>query len=338
MGAAQVAFINPPFLKFTYTDSAKIANVSFIDNQISKIIQSVIASMAVLPNRFLVKIDSANDWFLTYQFPLGILRLTVVGATSVGQAKENKGFFKKMLHDEPDCFCEVTLGETWKTQTINNQRNPQWNETHDFLVSDHEQKILVNIVDSDTTSNDKLGEASTSGKELLLNGGIHELPLDHEGQQVEGKVQLQAQFMHLVADPASLNSQEQGTHGVLTILIAYVKNIQGERAALKPSVAVKWGESSFRTGIKSDAPGSDIQNPAYDVAYGIPLSAAVTVSGAPPVRLALMDAEKERGFVEISLQDVLAAPGLAIAQDFQLQGDSAIIRAAVVLRGTKLAA
>lgn len=332
-----MAFINPPFLKFTYTDSASIANVGFIDSQISKIVQGIIASMAVLPNRFLVKLDNNNDWFKTYQFPLGILRLTVVGASNLGEAKESKGFLKKMMHDEPDCFVEVTLGETWRTQTINNQRNPQWNETHDFLVSDHEQSISLNVVDADTTSNDKMGSASTSGKALLLSGGAHELPLTLEGQQVEGRVQLSAQFMHLVADPASLNSQEQGTHGVLTILIAWVKGIAGDRATLKPSVAVAWGESKFRTGIKSDAPGADVQNPSFDVAYGVPLSAAMAVSGAPPVRISLMDGEKERGFVDVPLTNVLAAPGLALAQEFQLEGDSAIIRAAVVLRGTKAA-
>jgi hypothetical protein len=75
IGAAQVAFINPPYLKFKYTDVAAVANIGFIDRSISNVVQSIMAGMAVLPNRFLVKLDAKNDWFSTFQFPLGVLKV-----------------------------------------------------------------------------------------------------------------------------------------------------------------------------------------------------------------------------------------------------------------------
>jgi Ca2+-dependent lipid-binding protein len=294
-------------------------------------------SMAVLPNRFLVKLDAANDWFKTYQHPLGILRLTVDSAENLGQDTAGKSFFKKLIHDVPDCFVNVTLGETWKTKTVSNERHPKFNETHDFIVCDHDQNLGVEVVDADTTSDDALGKSSTNVKELLL-AGEHVLSLTHNGAETDGKVKVRGEFLQLVADPTSLNSQDAGTHGLLTVLVASVLNISDERAALKPSVAIKWGQSAFRTGVKSDSPGSDIQNPTFDVGYTVPLSATVAVSGAAPVRLILMDGEKERGFVDVPLQEVLAAPELTLQKDFALEGDAAIIRAAVILRGTKVAA
>lgn len=315
---------------------AAIANVSFIDNQITKIVKGIIASMAVLPNRFLIKLDAKNDWFNTYQFPLGVLRLTVESASNLGADKKSKGFLGKLVHDEADTFVSVTLGETWRTKTINNNRHPEFNETHHFPVHDHDQTIEIDVKDDDTTSDDDIGIANTSIKELLLSGGVHEFNLTHNGEPTDGKVRVRAQFLNLVADPRSLDNQEPGTHGFLTVLIASVLNISGDRTQLKPSVAVKWGESKFRTAVKSDTPGADIQNPAYDVAYTVPLEGGAVRSG-PPVRLALMDGEKERGVVEVPLQNVLSAPGLALVQNFQLQGDGAVIRAAIVLRGTRLA-
>ncbi len=241
------------------------------------------------------------------------------------------------MHDEADCYVDATLGaEKWRTKTINNNRFPEWNETHDFLLSDHDQVVTVECADDDTTSDDTIGKATVTVKELLLSGASHQLSLVHNEQPTDAKINLRGHFMALVADPSSLNSQEEGTHGVLTVLVASAFHISGNREELKPSIKVVWGESNFRTAIKTDAPGSDVQNPGFDVAYNVPLSNKVTVHGAAPVKLILMDGEKERGSVDIPLEKVLGAPGMALAEDHKL-ADGAVIRAAVVIRGTKSA-
>lgn len=338
ISAAQVAFINPPFLQFKYTDVAAVANIGFIDRMIIKVVQSIMGGMAVLPNRFLVKLDSNADWFKTYQFPLGVLNITVDSGANLGESKKGKNFLKKLMHDEVDCYADASLGaETFRTKTIDNNRNPQWNETHGFLLSDHDQVVSVEVSNKDTaTSDDALGKASVTVKDLLLSNGVVELPLALNDQPTDGRVRIRGQYMEFVADPASLSSQAEGTHGILSVLVASVHNIRGDRAALKPSVKVVWGNSNFRTAIKSDSPGADVQNPSYDVAYTVPLTASVTVSGAAPVRLSLMDGETEVGAVDVPLEQVLGAPDMFLAQDFQLQ-NGAVIRAAVVIRGTKAA-
>ncbi|KAM7190053.1 hypothetical protein V8F20_009886 [Naviculisporaceae sp. PSN 640] len=338
IGAAQVAFVNAPYLKFDYTDAAHIANVGFIDSCIRKIVQSIMASMAVLPNRFLVKLDASNDWFKTYQHPVGVLRLTVESGSHLGEDKEGKSFLKKLVHDVPDCFVKVLVSaeQEWRTKTVKNSRHPEWNETHDFIISDHDQQIELDVDDDDTASDDDIGVAAITVKKLLLNGGRQELSLSHKEQPSEGKVKLSAKFFRFVPEASSLNSQEPGTHGLLTVLIASALGISGQRQELKPSVAVSWGANKFSTAVKTDGPGADVQNPSFDQAFRVPLQAG-SLADAAPVRITLMNGTTETGSVDVKLEDVLASPDLTLQKDFAIDGgNGAVVRAAVVIRGTQL--
>lgn len=335
IGAAQIAFINPPSLRLDFTDAASIAGLAVIDRAIRNVILNIIASMAVLPNRFLVKVDPNNDFFKTYQHPLGVLRLTVESGSNFGEEKKSKNFLKRLVHDVPDCFVKVIVSAegAWQTQTAKNDHHPQWNETNDFLVADYEQAIEFDVKDDDTTSDDAIGVATTTVKALLLTGGRHELDLTHHGEATEGKLTISGKFHQFVPDADSLSQDGPGVHGMLSILVASVFGVKGRREELKPSVKVSWGELSFRTAIKSDSAGSDIENPSFDQAFKVPIRAGM-VPG-PPVRFALLDGETEKGTAEITLDHVLSAPDMVLRGEFDV-GDGATVRACIWLRGTKL--
>lgn len=329
-----MAFINPPYLKLSFTDAAHIANLSVIDSCIRKVVISIISAMAVLPNRFLVNLDANNDFLKTYQHQLGVLRLTVESGSELGEEKEGKSFLKKLTHDVPDCYVKVKVSAEaeWKTSTVKNSRHPEWNETCDFLVSDYDQSIEVDVNDDDTArSDDDIGNAATSVKDLLLNGGRHELKLAHKGEPTDGKLTISGQFFKFVPDASSFSSEGTGIVGQLTILVSSAFGIKGNREELKPSVKIAWGEQTFRTAVKSDAPGTDIENPSFNQAFRIPLKTGM-VPG-PPLRIALLDGKVERGFVEVALEDVLSSEGLALEKFFDM-GDGATLRAGIWARGT----
>lgn len=337
VGALQIAFINKPYIKLTFTDAASIAGLGAIDRAIRSCILGVISSMAVLPNRFLVKLDAANDYFKTYQHPLGVLRLTVESGANFGEEKKSKNFLKKLVHDVPDCYVLVNVSaeEAWRTKTVKNNRHPEWNQERDFLVASLDQGIEVDVKDSDTASDDDIGAATTTVRELLRQGGKQELTLVHNEEETSGKLTVSARYLTFVADAASLSDASgAGTVGLLSVIIASVLGIQGKREELKPSVKVTWGDKTFRTMIKTDAPGTDIENPAYDQAFKVPVTAGM-VPG-PPVRIALMDGETEVGAAEVSLDEVLAAPGLALQKGLDV-GNGATIRAGLWLRGLRAA-
>jgi len=184
-GAAQVAFINEPHLDLDFTDAAHVANLGIIDRTVRKTILGIMSGMIVLPNRFLVKLDIANNYFKTYQHPLGVLRLTVESGENFGEEKGGKSFLKRLVHDVPDCFVKVKLSAEpeWRTRTIDNHRHPEWNETQDMIVTDYDQLVETDVQDADTaTGNDNIGVGTITVRDLLLQGGRHELALSHKGQ------------------------------------------------------------------------------------------------------------------------------------------------------------
>ena len=339
IGAAQVAFINPPTLKLDFTDAANIADCALIDKCVRKVITSIISSMAVIPNRLLVNLDVANDYFKTYQYQYGILRVTVEKATNVSPPTGGS-FLSKLVKDVPDCYCKVEFGcEEWKTSTKKNDHNPEWNETCDFLLSDYDQAIFVDVQDDDLTGDDDIGTCSITAKKLLLASGREELTLVHRGSDTPAALTISAQMLNFVPDIASFSAEEnQGEGkmcGLVTILVAGATGIKGERSELKPAVKVSWGEKSFCTPTKLDRPGMDIANPGFDSAFRIPVTSDLAAE-PQSFKIALMNGDEESGSAEVSFEDVLGAPDMILLDNFEV-GFGATVRASICVRGTQLA-
>ncbi|KAM0544971.1 hypothetical protein ACHAPJ_011551 [Fusarium lateritium] len=343
IGAAQVAFINPPTLELDFTDAANVADFSIIDKTIRKVILNVISSMAVLPNRFLVKLDNSNDYFKTFQPHLGVLRLTVGKATEIKGEKQSgaRKLLQKLVKDIPDCYCDVSVGAEgeWRTSTIKNKHDPEWNETHDFLVTDYDQRITVDINDEDLGGDDDIGIATTTVKDLLLKGGSQELALSHKGQTLETRLTLYGKFFNFVGESNTIsttgNENEGEICGLATVLIASVTGLSGQRDELNPSVKITWGDKEETTPAKTYSPGTDIFNPSFDSAFRFPVTAD-KLSNPPSFHLTLMNGTEKRGTVEIPFQSVSGANGMIREEQFDV-GSGVAVRARVSLRGLQLA-
>ncbi|KAK2057860.1 C2 domain-containing protein [Colletotrichum caudatum] len=339
IGAAQVAFINPPELKLDFTNAANIADWVLVDKAVRKVIIDIISSMAVLPNRYLVKLDSNNDYFRTYLPQLGALRLTVERAIGISGPKKSgaKRLLAKIVKDVPDCYCKVNVGaeEEWRTTTKKNDRDPEWNETHDFLVADHDQKIFIDVQDDDLGGDDDIGVAATTVRDILLNGGSQELGLTHDGQPTDAKIVVHAKFFDFVGDAGAITSTRSQSEGqivgIATVLVAGALGLQGQRDELNPSVKVTWGAKEFHTAAKSYGPGTDIFNPSFDQAFRIPVTADLVANPAS-FKISLMNKASETGSVEVPFEEVLGAPGLVREESFDV-GSGATVRANISLRG-----
>lgn len=311
--------------------------------------------MAVLPNRYLVKLDGNCDYFKTYLPHAGLLRLTVEKATGLTVPKSSGGAVGKLtgllskvgIRDVPDCYATVTVGAetSFRTKTIQDSRDPEWNETHDFLIADMEQSIVLDVDDSDPGSDDDIGVATISVKKLLLSGGAQELPLVNKGGLVkDASVTVRAQFFYLVSDanalpPAGQDTTEGQLYGLATVLIASVLNLQGERDKLQPNVKVTLGadaQNTFRTAIKTHTPGTDIFNPSFDQAFQIPITHELLTS-LPGFEFSLMNGKEETvGTVEVPFEEILNAPGCVKEGEFDV-GGGVHIRAQISIRTLQLA-
>ncbi|KAK1472621.1 C2 domain-containing protein [Colletotrichum tamarilloi] len=343
IGAAQVAFINPPELKLDFTNAANIADWALVDKAVRKVILDIIASMAVLPNRYLVKLDSNNDYFRTYLPHLGALRLTIERAIGINGPKKSgaKRLLAKIVKDVPDCYAKVNVGaeEEWRTSVKKNDHDPEWNETHDFLVADYDQRIFIDVQDDDLGGDDDIGIATTTVKDILLNGGSQELALTHKDEPTDAKIVVHAKFYNFVDNAEVITStQSENEHqivGLATVLIASALGLQGQRDELNPSIKVTWGAKEFRTAAKTYSPGTDIFNPSFDQAFRIPVTADMLANPAN-FKISLLNKADETGSVEIPFQDVLQAPGLMKEESFDV-GSGATVRASISLRGLQVA-
>lgn len=334
VSAVQVAFVNPPQLELDFTGLAQVADLSIIDDTIRKIIQDILASMFVLPNRFLVKLDPANDYFKTYLQHLGFLRLTVVSGKGFVTPS---GFFK----DTPDIYCKVKLGASkpWRTSTKKNSVLPQWHEMHDFLLSDHDQRIQIEASDDDLAHDDDLGNGSITVGELLLAGSIADVPLRMKNRNTGASISIKCDVYEFVSDLTSLESlanEKEGLYcGILTILVAHATNVPGARDKIGPHCKVTFGDSKFDTPTVLDNPGTDPNNPAFDSAFRVLLDTKLAAQRLD-VSLTLMDYRNTLGIIKIPWDSIMHAPQATLTDYFKL-GNGAAIHARLSICGTKLA-
>lgn len=325
-----------------------------IDKTVRKIITDNIAAMAVLPNRFLYKLDSSIDFFKTYLPHLGVLRLTVDSATDLAPPEKSGGaagqltslMAKVGIKDVPDCFANVSVGaETvFRTTTKKDSIKPMWNETHDFLVADYDQNVVIEVRDEDLGENDAMGKATITVKKLLLAGGTQDLPLLRSDlPDSRARVSVRAQFFHLVDDKNTLlSAQDAGDTeivGLATVLVASALNLQGNRDDLKPSVKVAWGsdpKQTFTTATKTYTPGTDIFNPVFDQGFRVPITKEM-LANPPGFEITLMNGTEEKvGSVELPFEKVLNAEGSLVEGEMDV-GGGVKVRAQISVRGLQLA-
>ncbi|KAI1266181.1 hypothetical protein F5Y18DRAFT_382691 [Xylariaceae sp. FL1019] len=347
IGALQIAFINPPTLSLDYTGAISFLEFDKIENAIRDVILGVIGGMAVLPNRFLVNMAADNDYFKTYVPHVGMIRITVEGANNITGPKKSgvKKLLDKLARDVPDCYCKVAVGaeKPWSTSVIENKHSPKWNESHDFLVMDHDQCIMVEVNDKDVDEDDHIGVTLTTVKELLLNGGSQELELKLKNQPTGATVKLSAKFYNLAPESEDFLAQAQdegaGLYcGVANVLIDRAGGLSGKKEDLNPSVKVTWGkatEEPLQTAAVTYAPGTDIFSPSFNTPFRIPITRSM-VSQAESFSIILMNKKEEIGKVDVPFQDVVSAPQMTLEREFDV-GSGMTVRASFSFRCTKLA-
>lgn len=336
VSAVQVAFINPPELDLDFTGMANIADLSIIDSTIRNTIHYSMASMMVLPNRMLVKMDPANDYFETYQEPIGIVRLTVV---SGGGFKIQGRLLNK---DVPDCFVKTKFASfpEWTTTTKNNTVSPEWNESKDFLLSDDDQLITLDAYDSDgLSSHDDLGIASLTVGELLLAGKTSDVKLVKKGKQTGAHIVVKSDIYNLVPDLMSFESPvyagSDSLCGLLTILVAQAFSIPVAKEDANVSVSVKVGKKVFVTAAVVDGPGIDALNPSFDTPFVVPLTQKMAAS-KDDVVFTVMNGTDIIGTTEVSYSTLVDSPTMRLTGRTDV-GQGAMLQFRVMLRGMQLA-
>jgi len=339
VAAAKVAFINPPALDLDFTGLADVADWSIVDEAVRKIIDDVLKGMLVLPQQMLVKLDAETSIAEAHQEPLGVCRLTPVRA---GEFKvQNKKSYLR-VKDVPDVYLQISLGAhpLWRTKTVKNTTTPEFNESRDFLLSDHDQLVTIVAWDDDVTDDDYLGTGTVTVGQLLsspdrtVEVALNRVQKDGGDHFVDGcAVVLRCDVFPLVSDATSL-AQGRNLAGLLTVLVANAYDVPGAREDAASCVTVAFGTRDFCTAVVYDMPGvMDGTNPVFDAPFLVPLGAEDKESVMDtPLVLALVNGKEEIGRVVLEYSQLLEAPDLTIERKVEV-GQGASIKFSVSLRG-----
>ena len=365
--AVQVAFVNPPEVRKYYhfklceaepcsgflfathhafhsqmsldfVGLANVADLKVLKRRITDLIGDNIKAMMVLPNRMLTKLDMACSFMDIYQPPLGVCRMKL---------HNGKGFKveKRALRsaDIPDVFVNLSLGDaTCKSKVIKDNVEPVWDETMDFVLSDHDQFFEVNVFDEDTgalDSDDFLGSARGTVGDILLSGGKKEYQLREDKQLTGSSVNLGCELLQFTKDLSSLNTVLTGSSeicGMVTILVTQAFALPVPKEEVASFVKVTCGKQEFVTGTVTDYPGLDSLNPFFDMAFHVPLTADKLVDKKiKNVCLSLMNKEKCLGTIEIDHAKLVDAPDRILTEKKAIGPDGASLEYRIILRGVQ---
>ncbi|KAJ7365620.1 Extended synaptotagmin-3 [Desmophyllum pertusum] len=219
VGGVTVFFLNRPKLKFDLTNLLNVLDIPGLKSSLRRITDDVIASFVVLPNRIAVPLAAgveASD--LQYPIPEGVLRVKVVEARDL--TAKDFGLLKK---GKSDPYAVIRIGaQSFRTKVIENNLNPEWNETFEAFVDNCEgQELEAVIYDEDTTSKDSKIGALDTDIASTVESGYRDLWLPLEGVK-QGRVHLQLRWFPLTSSASDLEPPQEN---YLSVAALFVKPI-----------------------------------------------------------------------------------------------------------------
>ncbi|CAF3301091.1 unnamed protein product [Rotaria socialis] len=158
VGAVTYFFLRKPSIDFKLTDAGTLVDIPGLNDLMLVQINDIVASMMVLPNRQVFPlVTDIQIGHLRWSNPQGVVRVIVI------QAKELiKADITLLGKGKSDPFVKVKAQGNieYKTKTINNTTEPQWNEVFEFAVEQYESdSVVLEVYDEDPGKDDFLGRA-----------------------------------------------------------------------------------------------------------------------------------------------------------------------------------
>lgn len=328
VGAIQASMITHPEIDMDFTGIINFADFGPVEKVVRSVLKDVIASMIVLPNRFLYKLVDSLDYFDVYYPPLGVIVITIERGR--GFTKEKKiGLIKAI----PDLYCKASFGlDRMKTPVQMNNLEPEWGTKQHFILSDFEQPFELKCYDKDTiTRDDLVGSFSLKAQDLLSDDGAWFPLLDNIDNKIakHGEIYVKTRLLKY-QDPRDPIVGKC----VVTILIDRARNLHPntKSAACKVTIGSDKKKIVRETPQISEPrepiPGIDPVNPVWNFSFDI----LIDDFSFADVVLDVVDGNYSMGKVVIKAIELEASDSNVTEGEFDL-GNGASLRAKVMLHG-----
>ncbi|CAN6301544.1 unnamed protein product [Urochloa humidicola] len=263
ISAVVVALLAEPKPRIDYVLKAvggSLTAMPGLSDMIDDTVASLITDMLQWPHRIVIPLGVDVDVSDLELKPHGKLTVTVVRAESL----KNKELIGK---SDPYVVMFIRPMFREKTSVIDDNLNPQWNETFELIAEDKEtQHLILEVFDEDKMKQDK-------------RLGIAKLPLSDLGMETVQEVNLQ-----LLSSLDTTKVKDRKDRGVLTIKVVYhqftkeeaQEALELEKQAVEERRKVR-GETAAVSGA-ADAAGG-VTSTVTNVA-GTGVAAAGTVAGS----------------------------------------------------------
>ncbi|XP_053103587.1 extended synaptotagmin-3 [Hemicordylus capensis] len=347
-GAVTIFFIQKPHLEISWAGLTNLLDAPGISVLSDSLIQDLIASRLVLPNRITIPLKkNLNIAQLRFPIPYGVIRVYLLEAENLVQ-KDN---FLGAIRGKSDPYALLQVGLVqFRSKTIQRDLNPIWNEMFEFVV--HElpgQDLEVELYDEDPDKDDFLGSLLINLEDVMKDRVVDEwFPLS---KIASGHVHLKLEWFSLVTNQEKLCEDKNGL--ATAILIIYLDSAfnlpknqfeyhNGEYGAKKYRKdrylkKMEREPSSFvLLTVGSKTQRSKTCNFTKDPVWGQAFTFFVHSAPSQSLHLEIKDKDRDNalGTLVFSLAHLLKNPQMTLEQNFQLDhsGSDSSIKMKVVLR------
>lgn len=200
IGASQVAFINPPTIDYTLTGMAAVGDQSLIKGTVKRVVEDVLASIAVLPNRVAFKVAPDTEFFNFVAKPVGIFR--VAALSGMGFPNTDRHVLKQAIGQSelPDVYLTFRHGaKVLETDRVDDRSDPVWeNQVFDFVLMTESlsQQLQIEAYDYDVGTDDFLGRQNVLVADLVKQGAS-QVDLNDSPEDATPTVRLAARWLPL---------------------------------------------------------------------------------------------------------------------------------------------
>jgi len=230
VGGITVFFLKRPKISFNLTNLLNVLDIPGLKKTLRGIVDDVIASFVVLPNRIAIPLaESVDAGDLKYPIPEGLLRVQIPEARELV-----KSDFSLIGKGSPDPYAVLEVGaQTFRTETKKNQSNPKWDEIFEAFVDNSKgQELEIFLYDHDLASKDsKMGNVDIKIRSVVEEGMQDIwLPLEKAKQ---GKVHLRLEWFSLSNDPLHFRyTKENESVALLIVKLIKAQNLASRKSSV----------------------------------------------------------------------------------------------------------
>ncbi|KAK5889524.1 hypothetical protein CesoFtcFv8_015521 [Champsocephalus esox] len=204
IGALSVFFLKKPLLDINWSGLTNMLDIPGVSGLCDNIIQDVIYSFVVLPNRITIPlVGEAQLAQLRFPIPQGVLRIHFIEAQELlGKDK----FLGGLIKGKSDPYGVIKVGtHLFQSKVIHETVNPKWNEVYEALMYEHAgpNMLEIELFDEDTDKDDFLGSLMIDVAELQKEQNVDEWFVIED--VATGKIHLKLEWLSLLPSPEKLD-------------------------------------------------------------------------------------------------------------------------------------